>query len=188
MKLIKSDENSALQVVEALKNNKVVIIPTDTVYGFSAVAGEKSNDSQIRKIKGREETKPFIQLIGRPEDITKYTDDVIPSEILSYWPGPLTIIVHNKKSAGTTAFRCPDDPWLCSILNSLGKSIYSTSANRSGSPVIETVDELEKEFSDEVELIVDDGDRKGGKASTIVSIENGKVKVLRQGAVVINNC
>lgn len=178
----KSDKDSIEKCIEILKKGGIVILPTDTVYGFSgAVCGELNTDSKIRKIKGREETKPFIQLIGKPEDIKKYSDDIIPDSLLKLWPGPLTIICKNKNSENTTAYRCPDDKWLCSIITGLGCPVYSTSANRSGTPILETVCELEKEFSEEVDLIVSDGDRKGGKASTLVKIENGKIVVLRQG-------
>lgn len=187
MMLTKSNPESVNKCVEALNSGKVIIIPTDTVYGFSAVADKnRSTDALIRKIKGREETKPFIQLIGKPEDISRYTDDVIPQKILNLWPGPLTVIVHDKEGSGTTAYRCPDDQWLCKILQQIDFPVYSTSANRSGCPILEKVELLEKEFSNEVELIVDDGDRVGGTASTIISIENGEVKVLRQGAVKLN--
>ncbi|WP_318662815.1 L-threonylcarbamoyladenylate synthase [Treponema sp.] len=187
MKYLKSDLRSADICVQSLKAGNIIIIPTDTVYGFSGIVDEQNNtDAKIRKIKGREETKPFIQLIAEPSDIKKYTDDVIPENILNLWPGPLTIIVKNKNSDVTTAYRCPDDEWLNYILKETGKPIYSTSANRSGHPILESIDEIENEFSDEVDVIIDDGDKKGGVASTIVSIGNGSVKILRQGKIKIN--
>ena len=97
----KFDDNSAELVAEYLKNNKVVIIPTDTVYGFSAVASADSiqnakNQDKIRIIKGRSEDKPFIHLISNSQDIFKYTNQQISSEILNFWPGPLTVIVANN--------------------------------------------------------------------------------------------
>ena len=58
-----------------LKNEKVIILPTDTVYGFSGII--EKTDSEIRKIKGRAETKPFIVLIAFPGDINEITDDEI---------------------------------------------------------------------------------------------------------------
>ncbi|MCR5612304.1 MAG: threonylcarbamoyl-AMP synthase [Treponema sp.] len=186
MKCLKSDKNSAELCASILLKGGIVIIPTDTVYGFSGIVDEKSEtDSKIRKIKGREETKPFIQLIGSPSDIHKYTDDVIPDSLLAHWPGPLTIIVNNKLSKTTTAFRCPDESWLCDVLNKVNAPIYSSSANRSGSPLLDFIEKICAEFNDEVDLIVDDGDRIGGVASTIVSVADGDVKVIRQGAVKI---
>lgn len=184
---LKSDKDSIEKCVQSLKNGEVVLIPTDTVYGFSGIVDETSfTDKKIRTIKGREETKPFIQLVGNPDDIKKFTDDEIPSEILNLWPGPLTIIVNNKISHTTTAFRCPDEKWLIEVLKKTGSAIYSTSANRSGTPILEKIEDIKKEFSEEVALIVDDGDRVGEVASTIVSVTDGTVKVIREGAVKIN--
>ena len=183
MIILRSDGNSVEFVSRVLLEGSVVVLPTDTVYGFSGVVPE--SEDVIRKIKGRDETKPFIQLIACPDDIKKYTDDEIPSELLKFWPGPLTIIVHDKNSDSTTAYRCPDDEWLSAILKEVGKPVYSTSANRSGSPLLEKISDIKKEFSSDVDLIIDGGDIIGGISSTIAAVENGKIKVLRQGSVKI---
>lgn len=197
--IYKKDANGAAKVLEALKKNQIVIIPTDTVYGFSGlvlekdIPSDKGTDAQIRTIKGRAETKPLIQLIGCPQDIKKYTDDNIPDSLLNKWPGALTIIVNTKKTHPlykrypTIAFRCPGDLWLREIIMKAGAPIYSTSVNRSGCPVLETVPEIVAEFEEEVALIIDDGDKKGALPSTLVAMENGLPKVLRQGAVEIRN-
>lgn len=180
----KFDKDSIEKCVELLKEGKVLILPTDTVYGFSGIVGKTSE--KIRKIKGREETKPFIELIGKPEDIFLITDDSIPKKLLSYWPGPLTIIVHNKKNPiETVAVRCPGDEWLRKIIIGANKPIYSTSVNRSGFPVLTKISEIKAEFENEVSLIVDAGDSKTSVPSTIVKIENEKIIVVRKGAIFI---
>lgn len=190
----KSDDVSAQIAADYIRRGKVVVLPTDTVYGFSGIVDGRHysyhTDKKIMEIKGREENKHFIQLIARPEDLKKYTRDVVPEEILSYWPGPLTIIVHTFAEDGnfeTTAFRCPGDEWLRKVISICGAPIYSTSVNRSGSPVLDNIQQIKSEFGKEVELIVDDGDKKGGVPSTIVAIdESGKVNVLRQGQIHLN--
>ena len=182
MKIVsKSAADSVKRTVQVLKNGGVVIIPTDTVYGFSGSVAF-STDNRIRKIKGREETKPFIQLIARPEDLQLYTNDTVPPELLSKWPGALTIIVNNKQG-GTTAFRCPGDEWLRNVIRECGDPIYSTSVNRSGQPVLDEEAAIINEFTNEVDLIIKDGDKKGAKPSTLVSISDGEIKILRQGDV-----
>ncbi len=189
MKIVsKSAQDSLERTVQVLKKGGVVIIPTDTVYGFSGITGSlsllKGPDDRIRAIKGRAETKPMIQLIARPEDLQLYTNDTVPADLLQKWPGALTIIVNNK-SGGTTAFRCPGDQWLRQVIAACGEPIYSTSVNRSGQPVLDNEEAIIKEFAGEVDLIVKDGDKKGAKPSTIVSITDGTIKVLRQGDVTI---
>lgn len=201
MILKKSDSTSIEQTAAILKNGGIVIIPTDTVYGFSGIVDLKNasahfkTDAKIRAIKGRAETKPLIQLIAKPEDIRLYTDDDIPSSLLAKWPGALTIIVHIKEDAPldataipesrTVAFRCPGDEWLRKIIENCGTPVFSTSVNRSGQPVLDTTNSIASEFENEVNLIIDDGDKKGALPSTLVTIENGNVKVLRQGSVII---
>ena len=201
MILKKSDSTSIEQTAAILKNGGIVIIPTDTVYGFSGIVDLKNasahfkTDAKIRAIKGRTETKPLIQLIAKPEDIRLYTDDDIPSSLLAKWPGALTIIVHIKEDAPldataipescTVAFRCPGDEWLRKIIENCDAPVFSTSVNRSGQPVLDTTNSIASEFENEVNLIIDDGDKKGALPSTLVTIENGNVKVLRQGSVII---
>lgn len=187
MIISKNNENSAQITAKILQNGGIAILPTDTVYGFSAVV-DSDTAQKIRKIKGRAENKPFIQLIGEPDDIFDYTDDFIPPEILTKWPGALTIIVHNKKSFDdeqTTAFRCPKDSWLRSIIKMCKSPIFSTSVNKSGCPILETPQEIQDTFENQVDLIVDDGEKKGALPSTLIKLENGNVQVIRQGEVSI---
>ena len=191
-KLIKkSDPDSVKITADILKEGGVVIIPTDTVYGFSSAVSLSgltrqsfSTDDRIRTIKGRSETKPMIQLIAKPQDLTKYTSDNVPANLLQKWPGALTIIVNDNRG-GTTAFRCPGDEWLRNVIADCGSPIYSTSVNRSGQPVLDEQSAIIKEFAPEVDLIITDGDKKGAKPSTIVSITDGTIKILRQGDVQI---
>ncbi|MCQ2576948.1 MAG: threonylcarbamoyl-AMP synthase [Treponema sp.] len=174
------------KVAEILKNGGVVIIPTDTVYGFSGITTKSfETDRKIREIKGRSESKPLICLIASPTDISKYTDDVISENLLEKWPGALTVIVKNKNDESTTAYRCPGDPWLRKVIELSGNTIFSTSVNLSGQPVLETEAEIEEVFKDKVDLIVLDGDRKNARPSTLVKMEGGKVIVLRQGDVTV---
>ncbi len=195
----KTDRESVVKVADCLKNGGIAVLPTDTVYGFSAVVdlknmAKKETDARIRAIKGRAETKPFIELIARPEDIQKYTADRIPAELLSKWPGPLTVIVTLKDDCPldtnlkTVAFRCPGDAWLRNIIDIVGAPIYSTSVNRSGRPVLDAIPAISAEFGNEVDLIVDGGaTQKNALPSTIVSVEEGHIKIVRQGATRFSN-
>ncbi len=175
----KNDPASASAAAEILASGSAVIIPTDTVYGFSAVVPE--GEERIRQLKGREDSKPFIQLIAEPGWIERRD---IPEGLLSLWPGPVTIIVPDI-SGGTTAFRCPSDQWLRSVISETGRPIYSTSVNRSGEPVLWKIADIISSFGSGVSLIVDDGDKPGGVPSTIVAVESGLCRIVRQGAAEI---
>ena len=190
MTLLKSEKDSAERISSAIKKGKIVIIPTDTVYGFSGIVSYEpckfGTDKIIREIKGRGEKKPFIELLSEPESIYNYTDRILPQEIFGRWPGPLTIIVENnaryKKITGrdTTAFRCPKDEWLRKVIRLCEAPIYSTSVNRSGRKPLHSVAEICAEFESEVEMIVSDGDKAGAKPSAIVSFLEGTIKTIRE--------
>lgn len=187
MQLNKFDEKSVEITSRILINGGVVILPTDTVYGFSGVTDFFETDAKIRKIKGRAETKPFIQLIAKPEDIKKYTNDYIPEKVLSFWPGPLTVIVNDNRNENlTTAFRCPGDKWLRDVIEKTDSPLYSTSVNRSGSPVLQTEKEIINEFENEVDLIVLAGDTNNALPSTIIKIQDGEIVVIREGAISVS--
>lgn len=171
MKLLKSDRKSAETASRFLKEEKVVILPTDTVYGFSGIVGKTAG--KIREIKGRSDEKPFIVLIDSPGHLKEISDDEIPESLLKFWPGPLTVIVKDKKDKSkTVAVRCPGDKWLREVISKTGEAIYSTSVNRSGKPVILKADEILSEFENEVSLVVLDGDSGKSLPSTIVLLES----------------
>ncbi|OJF75963.1 MAG: translation factor Sua5 [Treponema sp. CETP13] len=184
MILSKNNNTSIDKTATILNSGKIAIIPTDTVYGFSGIVPQ--TDKEIRKIKGRAETKPFIQLISNPEDIYSLTKSVVPKKLIDLWPGALTIIVQDKNSETTTAYRCPADEWIRSVLSKCNTPLYSTSVNRSGHSILETIEDIKKEFSKEVALIIDDGDRKNALPSTIVDITDGTIRILRQGSLRIH--
>lgn len=184
MKLSKTRSDSARITADFIKDGKIVIIPTDTIYGFSARVGT-ATDSKIRALKGRGETKPFIELIANPSDVYAYTDE-IPKAVFDLWPAPLTVIVTKKASlgGGTVALRCPDDDWLRTVISLCNTSVYSTSVNRSGEKPLSSIGAIEEAFGDCVPLIVDAGEL-NGSASTLVDVTGGTIRILRQGSVVL---
>lgn len=189
-KIISCENPSSKSILaECILKGGVCVVPTDTVYGFSGMVPQSKE--RIQRIKGRDDGKPFIQLIAHPNDVFNYTDLSIPSQIFTLWPGALTLILPVTKGvdAGSTiAFRCPGDDWLRNVIELVGTPIYSTSVNRTGKNVLENLHAICDEFLDEVDLIVD-GDKiiaPSAKPSTLVKLtEGGKCKILRQGSVEI---
>lgn len=194
-----NQENSAKIVADCLLEGGVCVLPTDTVYGFSGIV--PLSKGKIQKIKGRDEGKPFIQLIASPEDIYQYIDanfhkssvlgNKVLSELFSLWPGALTIILPVTRgcdAGSTVAFRCPGDSWLRQVISLVEAPIYSTSVNRSGKPVLSSIHDIGKEFGSEVDLIVDGGDSisSGALPSTLVELlPNSGCRILRQGSIKI---
>ncbi len=183
--ILRSHPRSAQVAAGCLRSGGICILPTDTVYGLSGLV--PGGRERLRAIKGRGGEKPFIQLIADPSDICQYTDTGLPSDLLSLWPGALTVVVPTRDGS-TVAFRCPGDGWLRQVIALAGSPIYSTSANRSGRPVLGTLREIREEFAGEVDLLVDgEGSvATGARPSTLVELlPDGGCRILRQGDVVV---
>lgn len=174
--------HSAETAARFLSDGKLVILPTDTIYGFSTSVS--SGSTAIVKAKGRDEGKPFIQLIAAPGDIERYANIRNLSRLVSLWPGPVTVIV-NAYSGGTIAFRCPGDSWLRKVIALTGSPVFSTSVNRAGERALGVISEIVSEFGNVADLIVDSGDLISGMASTIVDASGPAPRIIRQGEAVI---
>ena len=161
-----------------LRAGGILIAPCDTVYGI--LGRVPDSESAIRALKGRAEEKPFIIFIGDPLDTALFSDQAPEPGILGLWPGPLTLILA-ARAGGSQALRCPDDPWIRSLMEGAGCPLYSTSVNRSGKPLLWKVADIEAEFGDSVGLFVEDGDREGGIPSTILDMSVRPYALLRQG-------
>ncbi len=165
-----------------LRDGNIAVIPCDTIYGIVGIVPE--TDELIRKVKGRGETNPFLQLAGTLKAVETISAQKLPPELTSLWPGPVTFIIEDTDGF-TRAIRIPDDPFLQRLLNDLNLFLYSTSVNKSGSPHLDRIGSIADIFSGEIGLIVDNGDLPGGKPSTLVDIHRKPFKILRQGELVI---
>lgn len=159
-------------------------MPCDTIYGF--VCSTSEAEKRIASIKGREDNKPFIKLIGSPDKLFSISNNKIDNRILALWPGPLTLIVDSLEG-GTIALRVPEDDFLLKILNIINAPIVSTSVNRSGMPPMNKIDEIINNFEDFVDLIVDGGDLENPVPSTILDVIKHPYKIVRQGKCIVPN-
>lgn len=178
----KDDSDSAEIAAKYLRERKTAVLPTDTIYGFSGVAPDTKG--RIIAIKGRDEGKPFIELIPDPSFVADRMKDRVNPDLLALWPGAVTIIM-NTKDGTTTAFRCPGDPWLRKVLELTGAFVYSTSVNRSGEKALVAIEDIAREFGTDVDLIVDAGNPSESRASTIVDATKDEYRIVRQGSVIV---
>ena len=173
----KEDPNLLRILSQKLLNDGVVIIPSDTLYGFSCIPGR--GEHRIETIKGRGEGKHFLKLALK-EQLSMLTPQIPDSSLLSYWPGPLTLImkgIHNP----TEGIRVPDSIFLQKLLALTGTPIISTSVNYSGQSPMTSIEEIIRDFEDKVDLIVDAGELPKSLPSTIIDISAGTPRLVRQG-------
>ena len=183
------------------KPDGVIAFPTDTVWGIGCLVENDQAVNRIYSIKGRSETKPLILLGSKIEHLVPYISEIsdITRQIINkYLPGAVTLVLPKSEEApsyltsggNTIGIRIPDCP---PFLDVLEKSVdnhvlATTSANISGekSPVSRL--EVEKSIGNKVDYILDDyGFSAKGTESTVISIDTfGNIKILRQGAVIID--
>jgi len=188
--IIKKKEKECIAIASRfLLEERIIIIPTDTVYGFSGIM-ESKTEQELYKIKKRSTDKKLIYLVANPNDILKYIDVTFYENeeiehLTSFWPAPLTVIFKarstDKNQYATIAFRCPDDVWLRSLISTVGHPIFSTSANISGNDTITNSHELNAIFGNEVSLIVDGG-KLEGISSTVLDASKRPFTVVRSGS------
>jgi len=167
------------QVISLLKQRKIGVLPTDTIYGIHCLAGEDSLLSKVYELKGREENIPLITLISNTKELEKFglvIGDFERKVMNQYWPGPNTLIFKNSLG-GSKSFRLPKSSFLTSILIKTGPLI-STSANIHGMPSSKNIHQAISYFGEKVDFYVDGGDL-NNPPSSIYKLEQGSVTKIR---------
>lgn len=181
----------------AIRENKCVVFPTDTVYGIAADAFSPLAVTMLLASKGRSRKMPPPVLIPRLNALDGLATDV-PAEARrlaeAFWPGGLTLILHAQPSLdwdlgetkGTVALRIPADEIAQDLLTLTGPLAVS-SANRTGHAAATTAAEAEAQLAESVEVYLEGGARpaEGAEAlaSTIVDATALPLRVVRQGAI-----
>ncbi|QUC64914.1 threonylcarbamoyl-AMP synthase [Nitrosopumilus sp. K4] len=176
---------------EEIKKGGVVIFPTDTVYGIGCNPYNENSVKKIYEIKSREETK-FLPILSYSKETTALIvefDDVSMKLAEKFWPGPLTLVLKLKddrlkkplKINNKIAIRVPKNNCVLQLLKKC-HFLIGTSANISGQ---ESFTDPEKCYQSikGFDLFLDGGKISGGVPSTIAEVEDGKLKILREGVL-----
>ena len=188
---------------ESLRVGRLVVLPTETVYGLGAALASETALNRLFAVKGRDPANPFAIAVSGLEMLEDLLANLtegqkrLPRRV---WPGPVTIVLpvdpdehflqrlpQTAQSAvysnGHVGFRVPNHPFTLDVIKKLDQPIVLTSANRSGQGESANGDEIANSLGPEVELIVEDGPAKNDKPSTVVLLEGRNAKILREGVV-----
>ena len=182
------------QASESIKQGKLVLFPTETVYGIGADALNEEAVKKIYEAKGRESDNPLIAHISNLEMLKKLVKEVgrIEEKLIdAFWPGPLTIIFNKTDlvpyiiTAGleTVAIRMPSNQIARKLIEYSKTPIAAPSANISGKPSGTLVEDILQELDGKVEYIIDGGKVDIGLESTVVRVIENKVHILRPGKI-----
>jgi len=185
------------EAVKILKNNGLIIFPTETLYGIGASATSKVAIDKLLKYKARREGKPLSIAVDSLEMAEKYVEvNKIARNLYSnFLPGPLTVVSKSlgkvakgiESETGTLGIRIPDYKLVTDIVKAFGKPITATSANASYKKHPYSIDDILNNIStkqkDLIGLILDAGQLPKRESSTVVDTTLNEEIVLRQGNI-----
>jgi len=183
------------QAAEALRQGALILLPTETVYGLGGDASNPQAVAAIFEAKGRPRFNPLIAHVADAvaAEAVGVFDERARRLAEAFWPGPLTLVtpvrdarrVCDLARAGldSVALRVPGHEGARAVLAAFGGPVVAPSANRSGRPSPTTFRDAVEETGFAVAAAVDGGPCAVGLESTVVSVLDGRVALLRPGAV-----
>ncbi|MCG7610509.1 MULTISPECIES: L-threonylcarbamoyladenylate synthase [Mycobacterium] len=179
--------------VSAVKGGRLVVMPTDTVYGIGADAFDSEAVGALLAAKGRGRNMPVGVFVGSWNTIDGLVYSVPPAArelIRAFWPGALSLVVTQAPSLqwdlgdanGSVMLRMPLHPVAIELLREVGPMAQS-SANVSGQPAAVTAAQAHEQLGDKVEVYLDGGPAEQQSASTIVDLTGAQPRILRTGPI-----
>ena len=150
---------------QELRKGKVILYPTDTIWGIGCDATNQSAVDYVYSVKKRDRNKPCILLVESIDHLKKYVKEIHPriENLLLFYNKPITIIYQANETLhpsllnedGTIAIRLIKQDFCSKLIAHLGRPIISTSANIQGEPFPQSYDEISESIRRGVDLIVD---------------------------------
>ena len=191
IKLKRYTQNEIKELAEILKRDGVISVPTDTVYGVCARMNSNKAYDNLVITKNRPSNKLFPIMCVDEEQIKSIAivDKKIEKLISTFMPGPITLILMKKpelpeyitNGGSTIAIRMATSKALEDLIRETGSPLFMTSANQSGEPICNNLDEIEKACPNLDAMM--EGKVSFGKGSTIVDCVSEPIKILREGPI-----
>ncbi|MDA0734691.1 MAG: threonylcarbamoyl-AMP synthase [SAR202 cluster bacterium Casp-Chloro-G3] len=182
------------EALQHLTSGGVVVLPTDTLYGLAADVSSQTALERVFTIKGRASDLALPVLVSdwaMVAMVASNQSSVARRLAEKYWPGPLTLVLPKLTSLSdlvtggrdTVAVRSPEHRVPQGLITQLGRPITGTSANLSGAPNPQSLDEVREQLGDSVDYIISCGPAPMGTASTIVDLTTDSPMLIREGAI-----
>lgn len=175
-----------VELAKAIREGKIIIYPTDTLYGIGCNAESEENVEIIMRIKERSPDKPLSVIAPSKEWIaenTKITSDYVKF-INSLFPGPYTVVLNAKvkipfvvSKEGKIGIRIPKNEF-CDFIRSQGFPFVTTSVNLSEENPVYSVNDIPEKIKQIADYAIDAGEIRG-HASRVFDISERKLEILR---------
>ncbi len=180
-------------IADDIREGRLVIYPTETVYGLGGNASDDEAAEKVFEVKQRSRDKP-ISIAVNDLSMTYYACKVtkdVERLIHEFLPGPLTIVAEKRPSISDVlsadtdkiGIRIPDHSIARDIIDLVRRPITTTSANISGGDAPVNVEEAIDQIGSDVELAVDAGTCELKESSTVVDVTGDKVELIREGPI-----
>ena len=193
----RSQTAATAPAIELLRRGEIVALPTETVYGLAADALNPIAVAKIFEAKERPRFDPLIvhlpsrDWLGKIVDLSVQDRQLILKLADKFWPGPFTMVLSKREivpeivTAGldTVAVRISAHPVFAKIVRKLDQPLAAPSANRFGRVSPTTAQHVLDELGGRIPLIIDGGPTEHGIESTIVTVRDGKIDILRRGPI-----
>ncbi|MFN0047376.1 MAG: L-threonylcarbamoyladenylate synthase [Sphingorhabdus sp.] len=193
--VVPADDAAITAAADLLRGGQIVAIPTETVYGLAADAGNADAVAHIYAAKGRPDFNPLIVHVpdlAAAEELAEF-GPLARQLAEAFWPGALTLVLPLREGARvaaavtaglpTIALRCPAHPVMQAVLAKCGLNLAAPSANKSGGISPTRAEHVLASLGGAVPMILDAGPCKEGLESTIVAIRLENIEILRPGPV-----
>ena len=192
--ILKTDPEGIKEAARIILKGGVVAFPTETFYGLAADARNEAAVKKIFRVKGREEGKPILLLVGDRTWLSGLVNEVNAAAerlMATFWPGPLTLVFRASSSVsplltadtGKIGIRVSGLAVAQALTRAVGRPITGTSANLSGRPNTSTAEEVVQSLGEKLDAVLDGGKTAGGLGTTVVDVSNPFFRVLRDGVV-----
>lgn len=173
--------------VTILKDDGVIVIPTDTVYGLACSGNSEEGLKKIYSIKKRNINKKLPIIVDSYERLLSLCEvnEETLRKLKPFFPGELTLILNKKNSEETFAVRMINNEIVNKIIEGLDSFLYLTSANKSDEDPIADIGDLLDEFDGKVDMIVM-GNKMKGVNSTIVDLTGRELRLVREGSILFS--
>jgi tRNA threonylcarbamoyl adenosine modification protein (Sua5/YciO/YrdC/YwlC family) len=186
-------DRGLLAAATAVRMGRLVVMPTDTVYGIGCDAFDATAVASVLAAKGRGRDMPppvLIPTARTAQGLATQVPDYAQRLMEKFWPGPLTLVLKAQTSLhwdlgetnGTVALRVPDHEITLELLGDIGPMAV-TSANTTGDPAARTADEASAMLGESVAVYLDGGTAGEGQPSTIIDCTGETPVTLRLGAL-----
>jgi tRNA threonylcarbamoyl adenosine modification protein (Sua5/YciO/YrdC/YwlC family) len=192
-----SDPSAVDEAVRRLRAGEVIAIPTDTVYGVAVDPFQPGAIDRLFVAKDRPKEVAVPLLVASAGDLARLVEgevDVFARRLVDrFWPGGLTLVLPRRADLrhldlggdpATIGVRCPDHRLARALCREVGP-LATTSANRHREPTPPDAAGVAAALGDDVALVLDGG-RCEGEPSTVVSVLDDEVTILREGRIPVD--